>query len=1112
MTMKIVVNLKLILGTLKIEIRLKNISYVEIQSNEGFEKTVYFHFAHPPKIFRKINNNNKIKSEDYYVGKFFAILDKVDYTNHYHLEYKRTSKQGKTTLINENLFVEHMNSFADKTTKDIITNNDEVSFDVDNENEFLNYVRIDSYLSIKPEYLNFYLLNLVMMLKIKFRSEEEVRDFFTELKLNAISEESYEINLLPDEGTKREVDEFLRKKLRTYYTIFLNLHFNLQYSIVSLITQKKLNIFSFDTALLERLGKMNCEEQNEASLIIELMIKEWTKLNSQSDLLKIFNTYLEKSFQNELLRQDDKERHNKDVMKTRTIEVTPSMIIYKPPVYEKQNHILRKYGEYKDNFIKVNFVDEDGSKIYFSSQSMWILINFLKNVMLNGINVGSRIFEFLSASNSQMKNSSYWFFNLEGSRFLEIEQIIRELGDFSKETNIHKNAARRGQCLSTTSFVKKLDPSMIKKIDDVERNGYIFTDGIGMISLDLALECARAQKMDYASAFQIRLGGIKGIVAVNPDLKEKELICVRPSMSKFESQDTELGVIRGSTFSQGFLNRQIVTLLSTLGVPNDIFINMAYDDIQKLNKIIESPQNLLSKNFNKGDFLRKCYFFMPTLSHFCANNLDIKSEPFLSSLILNLSISKILDLKHKGKILDQYSAVLIGVIDETNSLEEGEVFVQIKREGSHKGTDECFVLDRNLIVTKNPCLHPGDIKLLKACNKYKKLSHMINVIVFSAKGKRPIQNEISGGDLDGDSYFVSWNENLINNLKKRNVKPQEETKGMGQVNRLKDIKMKDIVNSYIEYMKNDTIALISNMHTAFADNDLVNGAYNEKCMKLAELFSIAIDAPKHGNFVRLEEFKLNGLVLKQYPDFLENPTFPPYESPGVIGQVYRLVNEYEYLEQFEYNEYKYNYLEDYIIDINYISENVHKFAVKAYGIYVNYMNEIKTLMNNCKVTSETELFLAENLHDKKRSKQSKQSDPYTEYKALRDNYRNKIMNAFAANNDSELNLDAASAIYLVTYLNDKSLQKYYHYLMPKCKDVINIMIKDRRISGLESDDYEYYKSNRKSYKEYKCFIENKKEYKGFSDIINQKRIFSLPWLIKEVRDKLFRHGNKNHYY
>jgi len=57
-------------------------------------------------------------------------------------------------------------------------------------------------------------------------------------------------------------------------------------------------------------------------------------------------------------------------------------------------------------------------------------------------------------------------------------------------------------------------------------------------------------------------------------------------------------------------------------------------------------------------------------------------------------------------------------------------------------TKETTLVTGPVVVTKNPCSHPGDIRLLKAIGKdHPHFNHFendyVNVIIFSTKGDRP---------------------------------------------------------------------------------------------------------------------------------------------------------------------------------------------------------------------------------------------------------------------------------------------------------------------------------------------------------------------------------------
>ena len=73
------------------------------------------------------------------------------------------------------------------------------------------------------------------------------------------------------------------------------------------------------------------------------------------------------------------------------------------------------------------------------------------------------------------------------------------------------------------------------------------------------------------SAFQVRIAGAKGVLMVKNELEGRQ-IRLRKSQTKFSSDDLSFNVIRCSTFGQGYLNRSLIILLSSLGVPDDYFM------------------------------------------------------------------------------------------------------------------------------------------------------------------------------------------------------------------------------------------------------------------------------------------------------------------------------------------------------------------------------------------------------------------------------------------------------------------------------------------------------------------------------------------------------------
>ncbi|CAN8289876.1 unnamed protein product [Cochlearia groenlandica] len=84
---------------------------------------------------------------------------------------------------------------------------------------------------------------------------------------------------------------------------------------------------------------------------------------------------------------------------------------------------------------------------------------------------------------------------------------------------------------------------------------------------------------------------------------------------------------------------------------------------------------------------------------------------------------------------------------EPGRLDEVEARSAARRDVAHYLS--CFT--RPVVVAKNPCLHPGDVRVLQAF-KVPYLSHMVVCVVLQHKGLRPHSNECSGSDLDGYIY------------------------------------------------------------------------------------------------------------------------------------------------------------------------------------------------------------------------------------------------------------------------------------------------------------------------------------------------------------------------
>ncbi|XP_047972265.1 RNA-dependent RNA polymerase 6 [Salvia hispanica] len=726
-----------------------------------------------------------------------------------------------------------------------------------------------------------------------------------------------------------------------------------------------------------------------------------------------------------------------DVVEVRRLVITPSKAYCLPPEVELSNRVLRNYKNISDRFLRVTFMDEAMQTLnknvltYYAAPIVREITSNLnpqrttmfkrvRDILYNGFHLCGRRYSFLAFSSNQLRDRSAWFFAEDSNTSVDL--IKKWMGKFT-DRNVAKCAARMGQCFSSTYATVEVPFAQINsRLPDVVRNDYVFSDGIGMISVDLAKEVAEKLQLNTKQpcAYQIRYAGFKGVVACWPAKNNGPRLQLRPSMKKFDSVHTTLEICSWTRFQPGFLNRQIVTLLSALEVHDEKFWRMQELMVSRLDRILEDPDMAFDV------LTASCTDQGNTAAMMLAAGFRSHSEPHLRGMLTSIRVSQLGDLREKSRIFVHSGRWLMGCLDELGALEYGQCFIQV----SKPSLEDCFanhgsafsetkknleVIKGLVVIAKNPCLHPGDVRILEAVD-VPGLHHLYDCLVFPQKGERPHANEASGSDLDGDLYFVTWDDTLIP-PSKRSWTPMDYEPG--EVKRKpREVTHSDIIEFFTKNMVNESLGTICNAHVVHADLS-ESGALDEKCIKLAELAAIAVDFPKTGKIVSMPP----DLKPQMYPDFMGKEELQSYKSAKILGKLYRRVRDaydldYEASSQLTYPA------EHIFYDQELEVAGSKDFIADAWSCKCSYDGQLIGLLGQYKVNSEDEVVTGHIWSMPKFS--SKKQGELKErlkhaYSALRKDYR-KIFECMGPEFDqlpdhekNALYEQKASAWYEVTY-------------------------------------------------------------------------------------------------
>ncbi|KAF8260154.1 RdRP-domain-containing protein [Lactarius quietus] len=610
--------------------------------------------------------------------------------------------------------------------------------------------------------------------------------------------------------------------------------------------------------------------------------------------------------------------------------ITPSRILLEGPHPTQSNRVIRRYQSHDpalvERFIRVEFRDEDRLNYRWGRgvDGSWLLHQRVGSILRDGFTFGGRSFEFLAYSTSALREHSVWFmapFRDPVEGYVTAEKIRTSLGDFSKLLRTpSKYGARIAQAFTSTDPSVKILRNQWEEQPDLGPH----TDGVGTISPELAAMIwqARCKASGIVNgdrvapcAYQFRFLGYKGVVVIDHRL-EGIMMRLRQSQNKFpvpNVEEAEFEIARAFDYpNPAHLNRPIVMALEDRGVKKEAFIDHLGDAKAKIDLSSESLETFTQqlRDYNIGGQYRLPFIF-EQLKHLGLDfrngvNRSAIGRPFFDNLLRCAINHSLRELKFKMRIPIPKSYQLVGVADEgwayiNEDLMEEDVFTL--KPGSiyacvqASAHSEPVFLKGVCLISRSPVIHPGDVQCVYAVGEPPKdkicfFRGLKNVVVLPAIGDRSLASCLAGGNLDGDTYDIYYaNPALIPPIRV-DPAPISPFNVLTLKGNEPDATVDNICKFIVEYMNSDVLGMLANRHITIADQSK-DGVFDDRCMRLAELCSKAVDYVKNGVPVDIHN-RLPRLLMKYKPDWDKKEAagaqeLEYYQSDRALGYMFRSI-------------------------------------------------------------------------------------------------------------------------------------------------------------------------------------------------------------------------------
>ncbi|KAH8113176.1 RNA dependent RNA polymerase-domain-containing protein [Phellopilus nigrolimitatus] len=518
------------------------------------------------------------------------------------------------------------------------------------------------------------------------------------------------------------------------------------------------------------------------------------------------------------------------------------------------------------------------------------LRDYLMEIIRDGVVLAGRRFTFFGITETGIKEGRIICF-YEDSEW-SVERVLKMCGNLEKvfiDYGPGKYAARLVLSFSSTIETLNVQDSETLEIPDTTADDdTLTTDGCGIIRESTAKVIRRQLRVDSTTtAFQIRRGGIKGLLVAysdedfdhicrkaDPDCEpDRYELLYRRSMRKYDGGPTVIDVNRVSTAphrSGAKLNYGLIVLLMTLGISIEPLECLLERQVQDISDISNNRQHALA--YIKSDFDAQESGRSQELREMLLAGHDM-TEPYLQYMIHKYQNMLYASLQRKFSISVSKACYVFGVVDELDVLKDNEVYVNLP--------STVGILEGNILVARNPAYLPSDLRVLDAicCPR---LAFIKNCIVFPRKGRTSIPNLMSGGDLDGDKYFVCWDQSIIprgaqeptpQDLKSPiAIDSTESSSSWADLRTAADIP-RALVDTFVQLHGSKILSRAANewQSVVKCSTGLASATYPRE---LARIIAVALDMMKTGADYRLLNIHFQKLKVRYRPSINEDNSSP----------------------------------------------------------------------------------------------------------------------------------------------------------------------------------------------------------------------------------------------